>query len=350
MASIKEVAKDAGVSIATVSYVLNKSKYVSPELTKKVLYSVKKLNYNINPMASCLRNKTTSTIGVVLQNIRNPFFPLLLAGLETQARRNDYRLMFFNSYNDLDVEKQAVLTFSNMWVDGIIIDSCVKESEKAEYIEFLRANDPGKNIPVVFLERSLDNQKSSAVITNNFDCGYVATHHLIQMGRKNIIFISGPNDWSMVADRKFGYLKAIEESGLQSKQIITADDFSANSAYKIIKQILSEGGNHIDGIFAMNDQIALGSIKAIKDLGLNIPSDIAVVGFDNIQLSSMITPSLTTIDVPRYLMGKTAVELLVGHINDETKQAQTVILPSQIVIRHSTDQKIEDRWDFEDLF
>ena len=129
MASIKDVAKDAGVSIATVSYVINKNKYVSPEYTKKVMDSIKKLNYNVSPVARSLRNRKTNTIGVVLQNITNIFFPELLAGLEEFARSKNYSLLFSNSYDDIEIEKNDITTLQNMWVDGIILDSCVLEKK-----------------------------------------------------------------------------------------------------------------------------------------------------------------------------------------------------------------------------
>lgn len=344
MANIKEVAKDAKVSVATVSYVVNQNKYVSPELKEKVLNSIKKLNYNANPVARSLRNKKTHTIGVILQNIRNIFFPQLLTGLEEYTRAKNYNLMFFNTYNDLDLEKKAISSLLNMWVDGIILDSCVPESGKSGYIKFIKDSKSKKAIPIVLLERNLGDGSCNAVLVNNFYGGYIATKHLIETGKNKILHIAGINNWSMTLDRTNGYENAMIENGLKDNILIKYANLYPQDGYNVMKEVLMQDST-INGVFAANDQLAIGAMKAIKESGRCIPEDIGVVGFDNIFVSSLTETTLTTINVPKYEMGRQAAKLLIDQINGEKTDFEIIELPVNIIVRQSTDLRGEKNWE-----
>ena len=350
MASINDVAKDAGVSIATVSYIINKTKPVSPEVEKRVMDSIEKLNYNASYIARSLRRKRTNIIGVVLQNIRNPFFPSLLAGLEEGARANNYTLTFLNSYNDIKTERNDMMTLSQMWVDGIIIDTCIEETKKASYVQHLKKmkDREGKRIPMVILERNIDNGGFNAISVNNFQSGYEATRHLIEKERRKILHLTFDFEWSMTIDRKYGYMRAMEEANLLDAVRVEKVMHNAEAGYCMMKQLLEEGYRP-EGVFAANDQMAIGCIKAIQEAGCSIPDDIAVVGFDNIDAASFINPSLTTIDVPRYRMGHEAVSLLVQNIENNDLPYKDIILETKLIVRKSTDSKVSASWDFRDL-
>lgn len=344
MAGIKEVAKDAGVSVATVSYVLNKNKYVSPDLTKKVEDSIKKLNYNCNHVARSLRNKKTYIIGVVLQNVKNIFFPQLLEGLEEYARSKKYRLLFLNSYNDPYTERDAITTLRNMWVDGIILDSCVAETDKDSFLKFLLDYKSGKKIPVVLLERSLGSENVNVVKVDNFHGAYQATKHLIEKGRKNIMHIAGTKDWSMTEDRIKGYIQALKDGGLEKSILVRYSTYKPQDGYAIMKELLQQNST-IDGVFAANDQMAIGAMKAIMEMGFNIPGDISVVGFDNIFVSTLTEISLTTINVPKYSIGNAAAALLINAIENPDKKPEQITMTSNLIVRQSTDLKGQKNWE-----
>ena len=343
MTRIKDVATDAQVSVATVSYVLNKNKYVSPELTEKVMDSVKRLNYSVNPVARSLRNKKTKAIGVVLQNISNVFFPQILSGLEEYVKENEYTLQFVNTYNDIAHEKQAITSLKNMWMDGIILDSCVDDKDKKGYLSFLNES-AGKNTPIVLLERSLDDKVYSAVIADNYAGGMLATNHLIEQGKDRIVHITLNRDWNMILDRTRAYRDAMKQSGLERHIAVRYGNLQAQDGYEIMKEFFKQD-SRINGAFAINDQLAIGAMKAVYESGRKIPDDFALVGYDNIFASSILETPLTTINVPKYEMGKLAGKILIDIINGKRTEPEVITLPLNLIVRLSTDLRGEKNWE-----
>lgn len=345
MASIKDVAKDAGVSVATVSYVCNKTKYVSPELTARVNASINRLGYRVNPVARNLRKRQSNVIGVVLQNIRNIFFPQLLAGMEEYARNQGVSLMFFNTYDDIAIETRAISTLSDLWVDGILLDSCVRERDAADYIDSINGGDRGgRKLPIVLLERNLGSHRNSAVTIHNFSAAYDATHHLIERGRRHIGHLPGNQEWSMSIDRQKGYEAAMRDFGFGGEILLGNGGFRAEDGFLAMNALLASGVP-VDGVFAVNDQMAVGAMKAIIRAGLRIPDDIAVVGFDNVFVAGVVSPALTTVNVPKYTMGKEAARLLFNAIQNPDSAPETLTLPYEILIRGSTDAAVLADWD-----
>ncbi len=349
MANIIDVAKEAGVSVATVSYVLSKKKYVSDELTERVWAAVEKLGYKTNYLARGLRNKQTNEIGVVLQNIKNIFFVQLLSGLEEKIQEHGYNLIFFDTGYNIEREKEAIASLRNRWVDGIILYSCVSEDYKEEYYnEFLAPKLFDKKIPLVSIDRVF--QKVDGFVTCDYKKGaYDATKHLILSGKKNVMHISGRDDWEVSHARTAGYVEAMKEFGLEKNILIKCGNFKPVDSYEICKELLS-GQFSVDGIYAGNDRMAIGCIKAIKERGLIIPDDIAIVGHDNMFFSTLIEPTLTTVNVPRYAMGVAAAELLLnslkkGGSEEENAQKDERILPPNLIVRQSTDIRGERNWD-----
>ena len=342
MANIKDVALDAGVSVATVSYVCTKNKFVSEELTNRVNASILKLGYQGNRVARQLRKKKSDTIGIVVQNLKNVFFPQIFNGLEEYTRERDFSLVFFNSYNDIMLEKKAIATLNDMWVDGIILDSCVRECAAIEYITYLEANPSGKRIPIVLLERNLGSHESSSVMVNNQLAAYEATRHLIDMGRRHIVHLGGEMDWSMIADRKKGYMTAMRDFGLES--LSREGKIDPQSGFDLLSQLLEERKN-IEGIFTANDRMAFGAIHAIQKAGLKVPDDIAVVGYDNIFISKLFNPTLTTVNIPKYTMGREAARLICRAVADPSCPPEALTLPTSLVVRASTDPSVPSDWD-----
>lgn len=345
MASITDVARKAGVSISTVSNVINKTKYVSDELKKKINGIIYELNYEVDPVARSLKSKKTMNIGVIITNINRVFFPQVIKGIQDETSRYGYNITFCNSDDLFEREKNFVQMLESKWVDGIILDSVADMAEEG-YFKYLASIGNGKkSIPVVSLERSLENFGIDSVVVNNCIGGSIATRHLIDLGCKKIVHITGPLNFCVVQDRLKGYRNELEKEELGiDERIIVEGDFSPLSGYQAMKHILISGID-VDGVFAANDQMAIGAMKAIKEHGYRIPEDIKVVGFDNSFIASIVEPSLTTINVPKYRMGEAAAEILTKKNSQDTSNSCFIELPVNLVVRQSTDLRGDKNWD-----
>lgn len=345
MANIKDVAKKAGVSISTVSNVINGTKYVSDELTQKINRVISELNYEVDPVARSLKSKKTMTIGVVITNISRIFFPQVIKGIQDEASKYGFNLTFCNTDDKIEMEKHFVQMLESNWVDGIIIDSVADMAEDGYFKHLSAIGNEKKTIPVISLERRLENFGIDSVVVNNCTGGSIATRHLIDSGCKEIVHITGPLNSCMVQDRLSGYRNELEKEKMAvDDKMIAKGDFSPLSGYQAMKYVLLSGMS-VDGVFAANDQMAIGAMKAIKEHGLRIPKDIKVVGFDNTFAASIVEPSLSTVNVPKYRMGTAAAETLIKKINQDVSGTSFVELPVNLVVRQSTDLRGDKNWD-----
>lgn len=345
MANIKDVAKEAGVSIATVSNVLNNKKYVSEGTVKKVLYAANHLNYKTNALAAGLKSKKTNVIGVILPKITTVFFTMVLDGIEAAANKCGYNLNYFSSNYDIHKEEQYIAMMVHNWVDGLIISSCCSMEEEERYIEKIKSTLPrDKQIPIVFLERNFTKEFNSVKI--DFEkAAYDAICHIIEKGRNKILHIGLPRKYPFTCDRINGYKKALEDHGIAfSNSMICEGEFTANDGYICMKESIRKG-IEFDSVFCSNDQMSVGAIKALREAGKKIPEEVVVVGFDNIFVGTLIEPALTTVDVPKYQMGYRAVEILIEQIDNPLKGTEDVILDSNLIIRRSSDMKADNNWE-----
>ena len=333
MPTIKDVARDSKVSIATVSNVINDTKYVSPELRQRVFDSMERLGYTTNHIAKNLRSKVSRILGVVLQNVSDVFFSELLMGLEACVRENGYSLLFYNTNFDINEEKKAIQHFKDMWVDGILLDSCVEEKNAAQYCEFLYGSGGAKDIPIVMLERDFG-RGTNAVTADNFGGSVAAVEHLISLERENIMIISGSFDWDMLNRRTDGYLSVMKEHGLTP--LITTGDLTVSGGYDAVRRQV-ECGQNFDAIFAINDRMAVGAILALREYGRDVPGDVAVVGFDNIELYKLFDPVPSTVNVPKYQMGYSAANMLIELVDGKNEDVPALELKTNLVIRRSSD-------------
>lgn len=344
MANIIDVAKKAGVSISTVSNVINGTKHVGDDLTERVKQAISELGYHSNEMASSMKRRVTKNIGVILPNISMIFFPEVLNGIETAAQENGYRIFYFSTNYDYEKEKEYLKLLKNSWVDGIILDSCCVTDQIEEYQKELISNVSNKYVPVVALETPFTANGISTITIDEVNYTKAAIEYLIRLGRKNIGLIIGPEKIPLCKNTMKGCKEALEKNGLclQSSDIMHGDYF-AESGYNAVKKALSDGAKW-DAIFAENDQMAIGAIKAIKDFGLSIPEDIAIIGADGIFVSSLIDPPLTTIDLPKYSMGYKSVQLLIDMIRNPDSNGQKIQLNAAMTIRKSTDANSNGEW------
>jgi LacI family transcriptional regulator len=345
MASIKDVATKANVSISTVSNVINNTKYVSYELKVKVFQAIEELSYVVDPIARSLKSKRTMIIGVVVTNIHRIFYTEVLKGIQDVAEKHGYNLLFCNSDDKYENEKRFIRMMENNQVDGVILDS-VADMKQDDYFKSLsRLSNKKKHIPVVSLERRIDKFRIDCVGVDNRQGGELATKHLIDNGCRKILHIAGPLYSDMAHNRLTGYKEELLQNGLPfDERLVITGDFSPLSGHDAMKKTIL-GGNQVDGVFAANDQMAIGAIKAMKEHGYRVPEDIKVVGFDNAFVASLVEPSLTTISVPKYRMGATTAEMIIKKIEGEETESFYTELPINLIVRCSTNLRGESGWD-----
>lgn len=332
MATIKDIAKKAGVSVATVSYVIN-NRPVSEERKKKVLKAIEELNYVPNEVARRLRVKKNKTIAMVLPDIMNPFYPDLAKGCQDVSRENGYTLLLFNTE---DKEEQFTGIMDQVrkgGIDGIILANALEKD--MEQVKALMDT----SFPIVLAHRGIEGLEIDSVTADNFLGGYIATKHLISGGHVNIAFIEGLKGSVVSTDRKKGFLKAMEEEKLEVKpEWVIWGNTEYQKSYEGAKQLLTlPPHKRPTAIFSSSDLMALGVIDAVKDLNLSIPEDIAIVGFDDLFITSFRFIQLTTVHIPRYEIGRQAMQRLIDKINQEEKKddIQNVILSPKLMIRNT---------------
>lgn len=343
--SIKEVAREAGVSIATVSHVINNTKYVSPELSKKVRDTIKRMDYHVMPLAKGLKSGTTMTIGVIVTDLSRVFFSQLLKGIQNEANQNGYHLILFDSSDSFRKENQFLHLLEAQWVDGILLDSVCPLENTDYFASIQKLGSANKRIPIVSLERCLSDYGIDSVYVDNVKGGYLAAEHLLQSGCRRIAHIQGPPDQQLSFDRLSGYSQALRDHGLPvDPTLLLTGNFQPMGGYSETKKLLMTGAL-FDGVFAANDQMAIGALKACLEHGRSIPDDVKMVGFDNTFVSSLVYPALTTLDVPKYRMGQTAMQVLLRRIRQPDAPLVAEQLPISLIHRTSTNKDGDKSWD-----
>lgn len=310
--SIKEVASRAGVSISTVSRVINGSKNVSPLLKVKVEKAIAETNYSTNHIARGLKISKTNSIAVIITAMSRTFFADVMEGISKEAEENGYSVVIAETHDSLETEMRLVKHFASQWVDGIILaSSAYGDSLRVrQYLESLdKLDKKGIRIPVVTLEFPVANKNIDAVTIDNERAAYEAVSYLIkQIGCKNLLHICIPFGHYLGKRRMEGYKRALEENGLSFlADNIVEGDYTSYSGYKAIKRI-AETRRDFDGIFCDNDQMAVGALKACEELKIRVPEDVAVMGNDDVFVAQVVSPSLSSIHVPKYEMGALAMK------------------------------------------
>ena len=234
-----------------------------------------------------------------------------------------------------------------MCVDGIILDTCIGESQRDDYLAFLKGfrHGNGKRLPMVLIERTLGSSLFGSVVIDNYSAAYEAVKYLIDIGRKKIVCYTSDYDWDILRERKDGYVQAMKDNGLEEFICLRTGNIKAGEGYGITLKLSNEVAG-FDAIFTANDQMAIGVLKALGELNISVPGDVAVMGFDNISAASIVTPSLSTVDVPRFKMGYQSVAWLVKQMESSESKHEKIVLNTKLVIRESTDTKKVGGWDF----
>ena len=333
MATIREVAESAGVSYATVSHVINNTRFVLPETRERVLKAMTALNYRPNALARSLRQGKTNTIGLVLPDSANPFFAEISRSIEDEAFNTGYSVFLCNTELDVQRELFYVDVLSKKQVDGIIF---VAAGDQADSLDFLIS----QNMPVVIIDRNLPNVQVDAVLPDHQLGGYLATRHLLELGHTRIACIAGPSSITPSAERITGYRDALEQANIPfDEKLVLRGDYHAQSGLEITNAFLKMAPRPT-AIFALNDLMALGALRAATEAGCLVPQDLAVVGYDDLEISQYTNPPLTTIAQPKTEIGRQAVNLLVDRIIQKDRTTSRVVLPPELIVRQSTQPRL----------
>ena len=328
--SLKDLAQELGVSIATVSRALRSSPEIGQDMQMKVKELAKRRNYRPNPFAQSLRKEAPRVIGVVVPNLVTHYYAAVLDGIEDEARKAGYSVISANTHEDTDTEIRAIDNFISLHVEGII--ACLSQNT-TDYSHFEEIANMG--IPLVFFGRTCLTDRFSSVTANGDEAAFKATQHLIDTGSRRIAFIGGPNHLDMVKRRKHGYLEALRENRIPiDRNLVACEKIDYEWALETTTNLLQQA-ERPDAILAFNDIITFAAFTAIKQQGLRIPEDVALIGFTDDVHAQYVTPRMSAIEDQSHLMGQTACQLLLKTINGDPKIYRKIV-PQELVIRDTS--------------
>jgi Transcriptional regulators len=331
MTPIQEVAKKAGVSVATVSRVLNGNPYVKQETRDKVMEVIKELNYSPNLSGRILRRNETKVILILLPTISNPFYSRAVTGIRNVADKMGYLTMICNTESDVNKEREFLNLIKYKQADGAIIMS--------QELDIHELEEMGSHFPIVQCFEYRDSKSISYVSIDNEKAAYEAVSYLIGLGHKRICLVGCTAPYSSALQREEGYKKALQDANIDlDPDLIIRGDYGFTSGYNCGGK-LTELKEMPTAVFAISDMQAIGVIKSFKNKGIRVPEDVSVVGFDNVVFSAIYDPGVTTVSQPAYKIGSRAMKILIGQIKEEKCKPQQVLLKHELIVRESAMQK-----------
>lgn len=331
--TIIDVAREAGVSVSTVSSVINKSRFVAEEKEIKVRETISKLNYKINPIARGLRKKSLRAVGVVVPDISEVFYSQVIAGMEEVARKRNYTLILCCTFYNTEEENRQIDILLNQSVDGIIFFS---GSDNSKIIKKVKEY----GTPFVLTDREINIKSIPAVLIDNKSAMENVVDYLVKRGHRRIAYITMQyNNQTTVKNRYLGYCNGLKRHGIEldEKLILLDDEILFNpmkSAYNLVDNLLKEGPIPT-AFIVIADFLAIGAMKAIRNNGFQIPQDISIIGFNNESICDYMYPPLTSVKQPKKLMGNTAMNLLLDSIEGIRIANKKILLPVEIIERDS---------------
>lgn len=328
--TINEIAERANVSKATVSRVINnKTGVVTQKTRDKILDIIEAEGYVPNALARALTTKETKVIGLILPDITNPFFTKVARGVEDSAAKYGYSTIICDTDDDFEKENNYIRILMENQIDGIIYTSV--DENKKENIKFII----DKKIPCVLLDRNRKDIDLPCVFSNSKNGMYKIIKYLIKIGHSKIAYISGPEGSNIVNERLEGYLKALKEQGIEiNNEIIVHGDYKIEGGANCMESLLKKQ-NDFTAVACANDLMAIGALNFLKEKNIKVPKDISITGFDNIDMTNVTSPSITTVDQFTYELGWKAAELLVKILKKEEVTEKMIILEPEIKIKKS---------------
>ncbi|WP_268796747.1 LacI family DNA-binding transcriptional regulator [Pseudomonas huanghezhanensis] len=328
MATIKDVAALAGISYTTVSHVLNRTRPVSDEVRIKVEAAIAQLDYVPSAVARSLKAKATLTIGLLIPNGINPYFAELARGIEDHCERNGFCVILCNSDDDPDKQRSYLRVLLEKRVDGLIVSSVGGDSGLIDGLDSVRT-------PMVIVDRDLEHLNADLVRIDHELGAYLAASHLLTLGHRHIACICGPAQTSVARMRLAGYHRAMQEAGVSvPASWVLESDFTSPSGYSAAVSLLEH--DCPSAIFAANDMVGFGVLRAAAERNIRVPGDLSVIGFDDIQMSRYVYPALTTVGQSILQLGERAAQVLLKRIAVPTTRVEQLIVAPSIVLREST--------------
>jgi DNA-binding LacI/PurR family transcriptional regulator len=336
-ATIKDVAELAGVSVATVSAVVNEHKKkvpLSAKSRKRVKDAIKELNYRVNNQARVLRTGRSYTIGVIASDLTQPFTAASISCVEKEANGRDYSFLLSDIQNNKEKEKFYLDLFRQKEVEGILFIGASNEYDDEAIVSIIE-----NGVPVVLTEREIEGDQIPCVLVDNEKGGYLATKHLIERGHSRICYVAGPASNLLTHERHRGYLRALAEHGLsQHDRIEQTEGMGLEEGYRAAKRLIERENNRPTAVFAFNDTIAIGAIRAIREVGIAVPGEMAIVGFDDIPMAAYSQPALTTVRQPRVRLCHIGVKMLLDILEGKYPERAyaKIVLQPELVVRDSS--------------
>jgi LacI family transcriptional regulator len=327
-ATLYEIAAVAGVSTSTVSRALNNSSHAVNEATRqRILAVAHELGYRPNMVARGLRKDRSYSVGIVADNISSAFTPLIIRGVNSYLKQHRYLSIIVDTDWDPQQENEAVADLINRSIDGVI------------FVEsLLRGPNPSLDLeskPYVFVHRLFASVQRNSVIVDDYRGARLAVEHLLALGHRRIAFINGPEDWAASADRAHGYRAALEQAGVAyAPELVAEGDWEIQSGYQAAGELFAQAGKPT-AIFAANDLMGLGVIYALQAQGLHVPQDVAVVGYDNRDVASLVRPTITTVTMPCFEMGQESARLLLNLLEGQEGAEEPIRVCGRLIVRES---------------
>ena len=332
--TIKDIAERCGVSITTVSRVINnKLEGVGSDTREKIMEAIELLDYQPNSIARSMVTKKTNTIALVIPDICNPFFPELARGVEDCCTKEGYNLFLCNTDGDVDKELSYIKYLRERFVDGIIFTTQNAEEYNSIFYDLIK-----EKFPFVFIERYIEDMEDLlGIYVDNFHGVYKAVEYLFENGHRNIAFITGPFNTTNAVLRFKGFQQAHIELNIDIDYgLVKEGDYKVHSGYEQTRDLLREHPGNFTAVIASNDLMAIGVCNAIKDAGFRIPDDISVIGFDNISFTDICQPRITTVGIPIYNMGYTASKLLIDTLRGNELKSRKFVFDAELIIKQSS--------------
>jgi DNA-binding LacI/PurR family transcriptional regulator len=332
MTTIREIAKQLGVSFSTVSAVINKRQYVSAAMRARVEKALEDANYRPNQFARGLRLRESRTIGLIVPDLANPFFSRLVRGAEDYLTRFGYRLIVADSREDWKREQDYLVSFAGKTTDGIILATCATTDQQVAMIpEILQ------EVPWVFVDRCPLRTKGICLSVDNVRAAYDATQHLIELGHRRIAIVTGPLNLLNADERFKGYKRALRAHDIpMDRRLVRTGDNTEDSGYRRGLDLLHKP-DRPTAILVCNNLMTMGVVAAIRKLGIACPREVSLLGFDDFNWCSLLTPSLTMVRQPESDLGTAAAKAVLDRLHSAGQGVRDkVLLPTQLIVREST--------------
>jgi DNA-binding LacI/PurR family transcriptional regulator len=329
--TIIDIAKRLKISPSTVSRALSNHPDIRDETKRQVKKIAKELNYYPNPIAQSLKSNRTSTIGVIVPEIKHDFFSSAISGIEEVTNQLGYTIILCQSNENYEREVMNTIMLMHHRVAGMLVSIAQNTKNGNHFQDLIK-----RKIPLVFFDRACEDVVASKVIIDDYKSAFDAVTYLIGKGYKRIAHFGGPKELDICRKRLNGYIDALKKVDIPLQNgFVRYGGMHEQDGYDSMDALLKE--NIIpDAIFAVNDPVAIGAFQRIKEAGLKIPDNIAIIGFSNNKITSLVDPQLTTVDQPSFEMGRKSAEILIGIIEDKVRETKTLVLDTKLIVRGST--------------